>query len=86
MKKEKTRHNRTEFSPIEVAAIKKFGFNIKKLRLARGLTLEQTEEKGFPSWRHLSQIENGEKNVTLVTILRIAKVFKVSPQELLDNF
>lgn len=58
----------------ELNTIKKFGGRVRDIRVSKGLTLEQCEEgeHGFPSWRNLSDIENGQ-NCTLLTIVRIAK-------------
>ncbi len=42
--------------------LKTLGLHLRKIRLEKGWTLEQTEEHGWPSWRHLQKIEAG-KNV-----------------------
>lgn len=60
---------------------KQVGLKIKALRLEKGWTLEQMEERGYPSWRHLQKVEAG-KNMTLATIYRVAKTLKVNPKEL----
>lgn len=62
---------------------KQVGLKIRSIRMEKGWTLEQTEERGYPSWRHLQKVEAG-KNMTLATIFRIAKVLKVSPKDLLN--
>lgn len=64
---------------------KEFGHHVRKLRHGRGWTLEETEEHGWVSWRHLQQIESGQKNVTLETIVKLAKLYKVTPSDLLKN-
>jgi transcriptional regulator with XRE-family HTH domain len=64
--------------------IKAFGLKIRGLRNERGWTLEQTEEHGWPSWRHLQKIERG-KNVTLETVVNLANLFGVTPAELLED-
>ncbi len=58
---------------------KKVGLEIRTRRLELGWTLEETEERGYPSWRHLQKVEAG-KNVTLETIYRIAQVLKTDPR------
>ena len=60
------------------------GLRVRKLRIDRGWTLEQTEEHGWPSWRHLQKIESG-KNITLATVWNVAKLLKVDPADLMKN-
>lgn len=60
--------------------LKSFGFKVRQLRNSKGWTLEATEEHGWPSWRHLQKIEAG-KNITLLTIYRLAKLFNISPKD-----
>lgn len=47
-----------------------------------GLAAEYREE--FISKQTISKIENGKRNLTLTTILRIANALEVNPQDLLD--
>jgi transcriptional regulator with XRE-family HTH domain len=62
----------------------KVGAKVRRLRLERGWTLEQVEEHGWNNWQHLQKIEAG-KNITLVTLRRVALLFKVTPSELLEG-
>ena len=64
--------------------IEHLGAKIRALRTKKGWTLEETEEHGWPSWRHLQKIESG-KNITVTTLWRLAKVLGVSPAELLKD-
>lgn len=48
------------------------------------MTLEQVEELGFPSWRHLQKLEAG-KNFTILTLMKICKVYGMSPSEILKG-
>lgn len=61
------------------------GHRLRKIRESKGWTLEDCEEKGYPSWRHLRAVEAGEKNVSLTTVLRLANVYGVKPFELLKG-
>lgn len=65
---------------------REFGLRIRAYRMAKHWTLEDAEEHGWPSWRHLQRIESGAKNVTLETIIRLARLFSVDPGELLKGF
>ena len=64
--------------------LKKLGLRLRSLRNQRNLTLEDTEELGIKSWKHLQKIESG-RNVTVVTLLQLAKIYKVHPSELLKG-
>ena len=62
--------------------LKQVGLNIRGARESKGLTLEQVEAAGYPSWRHLQKIESGQA-FTLTTLYRIAKALKLKPKDLL---
>ena len=64
--------------------LKALGYRLRKIRESKGWTLEETEEHGWPSWRHLQRIESG-KNVTIVTIYRISRLYGLSLSELMDE-
>jgi len=63
---------------------KEVGLRIKSIRLEKGWTLEQMEDRGYPSWRHLQKVEAG-KNITIATLFRVAKALKVSPKDLIKD-
>lgn len=63
--------------------LKKLGLRLRQIRLDKGWTLEETEEHGWPSWRHLQKIESG-KNITIATLIRLSMVYKMSPKDILD--
>lgn len=73
-----------KIEPKSKASLKKVGAKIRQLRQQHGWTLEETEEHGWPSWRHLQKIEAG-KNITLVTLFSVAKLLKIHPSELLKD-
>ena len=54
---------------------------IRKLRTDRGWTLEETEERGWKSWRHLQRIEAGQ-NVTLYTLWKICRLYGIKMSDL----
>lgn len=62
--------------------LKALGLKLRDIRISRGWTLEDTEEHGWPNWRHLQKIESG-KNITLLTLLRVAKLYKMEIHDLL---
>ena len=65
-------------------ALKRLGLRLRAIRLQKGWTLEQTEEHGWVSWRHLQKIEGG-KNITLTTLIKLARLYKVSSSEILKD-
>ncbi len=60
---------------------KVFGQRVRALRERHGLTQEDMMERGF-SLRHYQRIEAG-RSVTLRTMWKLAKAFKVQPREIL---
>ena len=62
---------------------KKLGDNIKRIRLAKGMTQGDLCRKLEVDRAYMSNIESGKKNPTLSTITNIAKALNVSVDELL---
>lgn len=58
------------------------GQNVKRLRLAKGLTQEQLAELSGFSQQYISGLEQGRRNPTIVTIYELATVLEVSHVEL----
>ncbi len=65
--------------------LKVFGFNLKVLRMKKGLTQFQLAEKLNVHEKHICKIETGKQNVTLKTLEKIAKALDVEPSVLLEN-
>jgi len=63
--------------------LKKLGQRLREIRLEKGWTLEQTEEHGWSSWRHLQKIESG-KNINVSTLYKLSLVYKIPVKEILD--
>jgi len=61
------------------------GQAIRKRRLALGLSQEKLAEKADLHWTYIGGIERGERNVSLVNIVRIARALKISVSALLAN-
>jgi len=60
------------------------GARLRQIRLEKGWTLEETEEYGWPNWRHLQKIESG-KNFTLASLYRISRLYKLPVSEILKE-
>lgn len=65
------------------SAAKKLGENIRRIRLERGLTQVELSKRLKVDRGYISNVERGLKNPTLSTIERVAKVLKVSVNELM---
>jgi len=59
------------------------GANVKRLRLAAGLTQERLAHDAEIDLTYLGGIERGRRNPSLLVMARIAAVLKVAPAELL---
>lgn len=64
--------------------LRKVGAKIRSLRDEKGWTLEVVEEHGWSNWTHLQKIEAG-KNITLVTLKRVAQLYRTSPAKILED-
>lgn len=73
---------RRRYDPKKVS--KALGLKVRELRNKNGWTLEDCEEQGWPSWRHLQTIEAG-KGINLTTLVAIANLFGVHPSVLFED-
>jgi transcriptional regulator with XRE-family HTH domain len=62
----------------------KFGENVRKLREAKGLSLRQLSAMCNLDHSGISKIERGELNITILSILELAKGLEVPPKKLFD--
>ena len=62
-----------------------FGAGLKRLRLERGLTQVQLAEQSGIAQGHYSQLETGNWEPRLATILALARALGVQPGELLPS-
>jgi len=61
------------------------GQNLKKFRLATGLSQEKLAIKAGVHRNYMGQLERGEENVSLLTLLKITKVLKIKIKELIGE-
>lgn len=61
-----------------------FGENIRKLREARGLSLRGLAAMCKLDHSVIARIEQGKKNITILTVLELAKGLEVHPKKLFD--
>lgn len=62
--------------------LKQVGERLRARRLALGITLEEVETLGWPSWRHFQKMETGG-NMTLATLYHAARLLKIDPKKLI---
>ncbi|OJW28019.1 MAG: hypothetical protein BGO51_12940 [Rhodospirillales bacterium 69-11] len=63
---------------------KVFGLNMRRLRLPTGLSQEAAADLMKLGRAHVSSIERGQGNVTLVTVAAVAKVLRCEWADLFD--
>ncbi len=69
----------------ELSRIKKlFGANLKKLRESKDLSLLEADYNSELNESNISKYENGKRDPRLSTIIKLAKMLKVHPKELLN--
>jgi transcriptional regulator with XRE-family HTH domain len=61
------------------------GSEVRRRRLALGLTLEDLSERSGLSPHYLSTLETGRRDPHVSTLLAVAKALRVEPAELLGN-
>lgn len=66
-------------------ALQQFGFRIKQLRLAKGISQEELGALANLDRTYISGIERGKRNVSLKNIVLIADALQVSVAELFNT-
>jgi len=61
------------------------GRTVRKRRRALGLSQEGLAEKADLHWTYIGGIERGERNVSLVNIVKIARALGITPARLLAS-
>jgi transcriptional regulator with XRE-family HTH domain len=66
-----------------VEAREQLGANVRRHRLAAGLTQEQLSDRAKLHLTEISRIENGRRDPQLATIVTVADALEIAPSELL---
>jgi len=61
-----------------------FGKRLAALRHARGWSQEDLAGESGISWRYISDVERGHRNIGLVNICRLARALGVPPSKLMS--
>lgn len=67
------------------SALIQFGNRVRELREAKGLSQEELADLGRIHRTYLGGIERGERNPTLLSLLKLAKALDISPAKLLER-
>ena len=62
-----------------------FAENLRRLRLAAGMTQERLSEAAHMDSAEISRLERGGRDPQLLTIVRVARGLGVTPSELLSG-
>ena len=62
---------------------RRFATNLRRCRLAAGLSQEAVAERMGVDRAHVSSMERGQQNVTLMTLGFVAQALKIDPADLL---
>lgn len=73
------------FAVIENPELKAFGERVRQLRQAKSLSQEQLAELAGLHRNYIGGIERGERNISLLNILRLAKALDITPSQLLKG-
>lgn len=68
--------------PAKDSTLKKFGDNVRARREAQDLSQEQLAERADLDRTYISGVERGVRNLSLISVVRIAKALKTSAAEL----
>lgn len=61
------------------------GQNLRRLRKARGFTMEGLAHEADMEYRQLGRIERGEINTSILSLLRVCEALHVEISELFEN-
>ena len=61
------------------------GRNVRRLRLASGMTQEQFAERSGFSQQYISDLERGRRNPTIVSLFELAQALGALPVALLED-
>ena len=66
------------------AYLKRFGENLKRIRMERKLSQEELASKANSILSQVGRTERGVQAPTILTVMRLAKALGVHPKELMD--
>ena len=70
----------------EHAALIQFGKRVARLRQGRAMSQEELATEAGVHRTYIGMIERGEKNITILTMLRVTTALDVKLSDLLEDF
>ena len=67
------------------APLQQFGRSVRRFRLLVGLSQEELASRSGLHRTYIGAIERGERNISLLNIIRIAKALDLFPAELIEH-
>lgn len=67
------------------AVLRRFGERVRARRLSQGWSLERLAAESGLHWTYIGSVERGERNVSLLNIVRLATALGVDPGELVSD-
>jgi transcriptional regulator with XRE-family HTH domain len=66
--------------------MQRFGEKLRTLRVKKGMTLrELSSTLGYASHAYINSVEMGKKNPTVELVMKVAQIFNVTPDQLLQD-
>ncbi|EEU9228500.1 helix-turn-helix domain-containing protein [Escherichia coli] len=65
--------------------LKLLGENIKKARTLLGISQEELAFRSMLHRTYISSVERGERNISFLNLIKIAKALEISPSELIEG-
>lgn len=65
---------------------KKFGGRVREIRKEKGLSQEKLADLAGLDRTYISDVERGERNISLVNIIKIANAFNINVKDLFVNW
>ncbi len=72
-------------TPSETKLLKQFGNNVRAERQKIGLSQEELADKADLDRSYVGGVERGERNISLINIVKLAKAIGVAPAQLLKS-
>ncbi|MEI9809107.1 MAG: helix-turn-helix transcriptional regulator [Bacteroidota bacterium] len=64
--------------------LKRLGDNLRRIRIAKGLSLRQLSAICTIDYSDIAKMERGEVNIRIQTLIELAKALEVHPKKILD--
>ncbi len=75
----------TDYVPMNKHYLATLGKNVRATRLARGFSQEQLAERSGLHRTYIGGIERGERNVSLLNLVRLAQALEVDISQLVHG-